>query len=195
PACVPISRTSTALSSHSLTDTFVDARSLLGPHDGRLGGRTALIALKAEEPRAADDRASPNEQLIGWAVRTYNLAAGDTIVLVNVRSEIASPKCKAYSTHVATYASLYDAEEREKSLQLLHAYQGSLRRRGFGCRILALAGDKREQIAAAAARERADCIVVGQPRRHMSLIRTKRPLASDLARLAAIPVTAVPLHR
>ncbi|KAJ1730393.1 hypothetical protein LPJ61_003038 [Coemansia biformis] len=152
----------------------------------------------AAAPDGADSpahSASPNEQLLVWAVRSYNLTPDDTIVLVNVRSEVASVKTKAYSTHVAAYASIYDAEERQKSLELLQIYHDYLSRRGFRCRALALSGDKREQIAAAAASEDADCIVVGQPRRHMSLIRTKRPLVTSLVQLTDIPVTAVPLLR
>ncbi|KAJ2711282.1 hypothetical protein H4R19_003325 [Coemansia spiralis] len=180
-----IQRTPTVLSSYSKADTVVDACS-------RPSNRTALVALKAEEETGP---ASTSEQLVDWALRACNLAAGDTVVLVNVRSEIASAKSKAYSTHVATYASIYDAEEREKSLRLLHTHQDSLHRRGFQCRVLALAGDKREQIVAAAAREHADCIVVGQPRRHLSLIPTKRPLATALVQLADIPVTVAPLRR
>ncbi|KAJ1847474.1 hypothetical protein H4S02_005276 [Coemansia sp. RSA 2611] len=191
-----VQRQPSMLSSLSQTDTVVESR-LAYSHRHAAGARTIVIAIKATaQDRLATEPtdATPNHLLIDRALAALHISGQDTILLANVRPEVVSAKTKWYDSSIAVYASIYGAEERQRSLQLLQRYQSQLQRRGFRCRALALHGDKREQILAAAIREQADCIVVGQQRRHGPLTM-KRSLSASLMQSCDIPTLAVNLPR
>ncbi|KAJ2484313.1 hypothetical protein EV174_002538 [Coemansia sp. RSA 2320] len=140
-------------------------------------------------------QASPNQYLIDWTLRTFNVnPAEDTVILANVRPSVTSAKTKWFDSSIAAFATMYDAEEREKSIKLLQRYLSDLWQRGYLCRALTLHGDKREEIAARAAEENVHNIVVGMRRRQKpSLMMGKRSFVSNLMQSSEVPVTAVRL--
>ncbi|KAJ2740987.1 hypothetical protein GGI20_005493 [Coemansia sp. BCRC 34301] len=137
----------------------------------------------------------PNQYLIDWTLKAYNVdPANDMLILVNVRPNVTSAKTKVYDSSIAAFATMYDAEEREKSVWLLQRYLSSLWHRGYQCRALALHGDKREEIATRASDENVHSIVVGMRRRQKtSLMVGKRGFVSSLVQLSEVPVTTVRL--
>ncbi|KAI8324270.1 hypothetical protein GQ54DRAFT_331859 [Martensiomyces pterosporus] len=148
-----------------------------------------------DEPSAAASSQNPNDYLINWTLKTYNIdPRNDMIILVNVRSLAASTKTKWYDSSIAAYAQLYDAEERAKSIKLLQKYLNSLWSRGYQCRALALLGDKREEIASRAMEEHVNSIVVGQRRKQKGLMMGMRnSFISSLVLSSETPVSVVKL--
>ncbi|KAJ2794450.1 hypothetical protein H4S07_006754 [Coemansia furcata] len=138
---------------------------------------------------------SPNQYLIDWTLKAFNIdPVNDMLILVNVRPNVTSAKTKLYDTSIAAFATMYDAEEREKSIRLLQRYLSGLWRRGYQCRALALHGDKREEIPTRAAEENVHSIVVGMRRRQKtSLMVGKRGFVSSLVQMSEVPVTTVRL--
>ncbi|KAJ2864106.1 hypothetical protein GGH94_003140 [Coemansia aciculifera] len=138
---------------------------------------------------------SPNQYLIDWTLKAFNIdPINDMLILVNVRPNVTSAKTKVYDSSIAAFATMYDAEEREKSIRLLQRYLSGLWRRGYQCRALSLHGDKREEIAARANEENVHSIVVGMRRRQKtSLIVGKRGFVSNLVQMSEVPVTTVRL--
>ncbi|KAJ2821706.1 hypothetical protein FBU31_004817, partial [Coemansia sp. 'formosensis'] len=75
---------------------------------------------------------SPNQYLIDWTLKAFNIdPVNDMLILVNVRPNVTSAKTKLYDTSIAAFATMYDAEEREKSIRLLQRYLSGLWRRGY----------------------------------------------------------------
>ncbi|KAJ1823348.1 hypothetical protein LPJ60_001636 [Coemansia sp. RSA 2675] len=138
---------------------------------------------------------SPNQYLIDWTLKAFNIdPANDMLILANVRPNVTSAKTKVYDSSIAAFATMYDAEEREKSIKLLQRYLSDLWRRGYQCRALALHGDKREEIVTRATEASVHSIVVGMRRRQKaSLMVGKRGFVSSLVQLSEVPVTTVRL--
>ncbi|KAJ2336737.1 hypothetical protein GGI00_000667 [Coemansia sp. RSA 2681] len=137
----------------------------------------------------------PNQHLIDWTLKAFNVdPANDMLILVNVRPNVTSAKTKVYDSSIAAFATMYDAEEREKSVWLLQRYLSGLWHRGYQCRALGLHGDKREEIAARVMEENVHSIVVGMRRRQKtSLMVGKRGFVSSLVQQSEVPVTTVRL--
>ncbi|KAJ2111424.1 hypothetical protein IW146_005364 [Coemansia sp. RSA 922] len=139
---------------------------------------------------------SPNQYLIDWTLKAFNIdPVNDMLILVNVRPNVTSAKTKVYDSSIAAFATMYDAEEREKSIRLLQRYLSGLWHRGYQCRALALHGDKREEITARATEENVHSIVVGMRRRQKTslMVVGKRGFVSNLVQTSDVPVTTVRL--
>ncbi|KAJ2892275.1 hypothetical protein GGI21_005651, partial [Coemansia aciculifera] len=186
------------IESSTAAATAAAAGSHTQPHIYDHIGSTSSSSPDSSNGNSIDTTATavgPNQYLIDWTLKAFNVdPARDKLILVNVRPNVTSAKTKVYDSSIAAFATMYDAEEREKSVWLLQRYLSGLWHRGYQCRALALHGDKREEIAARVADESIDSIIVGMRRRQKtSLMVGKRGFVSSLVQLSEVPVTTVRL--
>lgn len=142
---------------------------------------------------------APNQYLIDWTIQYFSInPETDSLVLINVRPQVASDRSKAYDTSIAAYANMYDAELARQSNWLLDKHLSRLQDAGYRrCRAVTLKGDTSEEARAYADSHQLTGIVVGsrrgqQRKTPLSFLRRGR-VANSLVQSSAVPVTVVKL--